>query len=378
MDQESKLLISAVKKAVSGAPLQMPEQVDWEAFGKLAHAHKLEGLAYAGLKGVALPEAVEARLSAAYHRAIFADTQLEYFKESLHRALTEEQVPHVFLKGASLKYSYPIPALRTMSDMDILVYTRDYDRIDAISTALGGQLLDDGDGNHHNFKFPGGVMVEFHPNILHHSAPIGAQVNPGWQYVQNGEMTEEGFYLTTLCHLADHFVTGGIGVRFVLDVWVFHNLRRIPMDREFVEKELERFGLLQFVSNIEALAQAWFGEGEMTPVLEELGEYILTSGSHGYVEREVLNRLTMSSGNKAAALWRKVFYPRNELEDRFPWCKGKPLLLPAAWCVRAFRAVTRRGDLILKWTKDTGSITDEAVEAQRQMLSRFGIEKEQK
>lgn len=150
------------------------------------------------------------------------------------------------------------------------------------------------------------------------------------------------------------------------------------MDREFVEKELERFGLLQFVSNIEALAQAWFGEGEMTPVLEELGAYILTSGSHGYVEREVLNRLTMSSGNKAAALWRKVFYPRNELEDRFPWCKGKPLLLPAAWCVRAFRAVTRRGDLILKWTKDTGRITEEAVEAQRQMLSRFGIEKEQK
>ena len=378
MDQESKLLIGAVKKAVAGAAVKMPDGVDWEAFLKLAHAHKLEGICYVGLKDQPLPEAVKTRLAGECHRAIFADTQLEHVKESLHRDLTAGGVPHVFLKGAVLKYDYPIPALRTMSDMDILVYTRDYDRIDAVCEALGGRLLEDSDGNHHNFKFPGGVTVEFHPNILHHSAPIGAEVNPGWQYVQENKMTEEGFYLTTLCHLADHFVTGGIGVRFVLDVWVFRNLRKLPMDREFVEKELERFGLLAFVKNIETLAQAWFGDGELTPTLEELGDYILTSGSHGLNDRAVLNGLTLSAGNKMAALWRKVFYPRGELEDRFPWCKGKPLLLPAAWCVRAFRAVTKRGDLILKWTKDTGSITDEEVETQRQMLRRFGIKTEDK
>lgn len=377
MNRESQLLIAALGRAITGDKRQLNTQVDWDAFMKLARSHGVEGLVYAGLQGQTLPQPVQERLFGAYHQAIFADSQLEYVKEQLQSGLREKQVSHVFLKGARLKYDYPIPALRTMSDMDILVYTRDYDAIDAVSLSLGGTLLE-GDGNHRNFKFPGGVKVEFHPNILHHSAPIGSQVNPGWQYVRDGEMTEEGFYLTVMAHLADHFVTGGIGVRFVLDIWVLNNLRKAPRDRAYVESELTRFGLLAFARNVEELASAWFGSGEMTPVLAELGDYILTSGSHGFTDRAILNSVTLSSGgNRASALWRKVFYPRSELEDRFPWCKDKPLLLPAAWCVRAFRAVTRRGDLVLKWAKETGSVSPEEIRKQRELLNRFGIGRDQ-
>lgn len=376
MNQESKLLIHALGRAVAGKDTKPDTQVDWEAFLALARRHKVEGLVYAGLEGCELPDGVRAQLSGAYHRAIFADTQLEYRKAQLHRALTDRQVPHVFLKGAVLKYDYPIPALRTMTDLDILVYTRDYDQIDAVGAALGG-TLHTGDGNHRNFKFPGGVVVEFHPNILHHSAPVGVGVNPGWQYVREGEMTEEGLFLSVLCHLADHFVAGGIGVRFVLDMWVLNNLRSKPVDRAFVDGELQRFGLLEFTNNVEALAQCWFGEREMTPLLEELGEYILSSGSHGFMDRAMLNAVAMSQGgSRASALWHKVFYPRAELEDRYRWCKGKPWLLPAAWCARAFRAVTKHGSHVLRWTKETGKYSDRELAQQKALLARFGIRRE--
>ena len=375
MNQESKLLIGALRQAVTGRETQLNTAVDPAAFLDLARSHKVEGLVYDGLKGQPLPETMEKALSGAYHLAIFRDTQLEYTKSRLEEELKKAGVSHVFLKGAQLKYDYPVPALRTMSDMDVLVYTRDYDQIDAISAALGGKLVE-GDGNHRNFLFPGGVKVEFHPNILHHSAPVGVEVNPGWQYVENGEMTEEGLYLTVMTHLADHFVTGGIGVRFVLDVWVLRNLRKKALDRGFVEAELQRFGLLDFARNVEALSEAWFGDGEMTPVLEDLGEYIFTSGSHGFADREILNAVALSGGGSPiAALWRKAFYPRSELEDRFPWCKGRPLLLPAAWFLRAFRAVTRRGNLIAKWSKDTRKFSKTEIMQQKEMLARFGITK---
>lgn len=373
MNAESKLLIGALRKAVTGQAPQLNTQVDWAAFLMLTRFHKVEGLVYDGLKEETIPPEGEKALSAAYHRAIFQDTQLEYTKTQLEASLQKAGVPHVFLKGARLKYDYPVPALRTMSDMDILVYTRDYDRVDDVSQALGGKLLD-GDGNHRNFVFPGNVKVEFHPNILHHSAPVGVQINPGWQYVEEGKMTEEGLYLTVMTHLADHFVTGGIGVRFVLDIWVLLNRHPYRFDRSFVEQELKNFGLLEFACNVEDLAEAWFGSGEMTPLLEELGEYILTSGSHGYEGRAMLNSVALS-GSSTKALWRKVFYPRSELEDRFPWCKGRPLLLPAAWFARAFRAVTKRGNLIAKWHKGTGNISKEQIAAQKQKLSRFGIRK---
>lgn len=222
--------------------------------------------------------------------------------------------------------------------------------------------------------------MEFHPNLLHHATPVGTQINPGWQYAQRDAdtcamaLTPEGFYLNTICHLANHFVAGGVGVRFILDVWVNRHLRKPAFDRATVGAELESFGLLDFARKIEDLAELWFGEGETTPLLEELGEYILTSGSHGTSDRAMLNAVSLSpGGSRLSALWKKAFYPRQELEDRFPWCKGKTWLLPAAWCARAYSAVTNHGDLILKWGKGTGDISKEEAAGHKEKLARFGI-----
>ena len=307
---------------------------------------------------------------------MFADAQLSYVREKLGEKLEQAGISHIFLKGACLKQDYPIPALRTMCDLDVLIYAKDFDALDTVAKSLGG-VPGHSDGNHRNYQFPGGVIVEFHPNLLHQATPVGAGVNPGWQYAKDLRpgavaLTEEGLYLSVLCHLADHFVSGGVGVRFVLDIWVMAHLRKGSVDRSFVERELDRFGLLAFDQTIRALAEHWFSNAQSTPVLEELGDYILTSGSHGFTDRAILNSLSLSGG-KAASLWRKAFYPRAELEDRYPWCKGKPLLLPAAWCARAARALTMHGSLVVKWGRGTASISQETVAEQTQMLRRFGI-----
>lgn len=263
-------------------------------------------------------------------------------------------------------------------------YAADFDRLANVAKTLGGKAVT-GDGNHRNYLFPGKVAVEFHPNLLHHATPIGTGINPGWQYAKKNsptcswELTEEGFYLNTICHLANHFVAGGVGVRFVLDVWVNRYLRKPEANRAFVEAELTRFGLLEFTQKIEQLADGWFGDAPMTPLLEELGEYILTSGSHGTTDRAMLNALSLSpGGNRFSALMKKAFYPRAELEDRFPWCKGKPLLLPAAWCARAYNAVTQHGSIIVNWSKGTGKISKTEVIENQKMLRSFGIHKTSK
>ena len=380
VSQESKLLLALLRQEIAGVPGEIPGAIDWNAFIELAAFHSLEALAYSGLQRFAeVPKAVLTQLEGAYHCAIFRDTQFGFIRAELTKALTDECVPHIFLKGSCLKQDYPVPALRTMSDIDVLIRVEDFQKIDRAAAKLFGKRKD-GDGNHRNFLFPGNVMVEFHPNLLHHGTPVGTGINPGWQYAlegsSNGErfLSEEGFYLSILCHLANHFVYGGVGVRFVLDVWVCRHLRKAQPDRYFVEQELERFGLLEFTQKIEALSEVWFGNDEMSPELEELGEYILTSGTHGNVERAMLNAVSLApGGSAAAALWKKMFYPRQELEDRYPWCRGKTWLLPAAWCTRAFQAVTRRGNMILNWQKGVGAVSKETAAAQREKLKRFGI-----
>ena len=377
---EHDLLIRAVKMSVAGMPFCVNGAPDWELLINTAQMHKLEALLFDGLKKsqIEMPPEVSKRLSNSYMQVIFRDTQQEHVKKQLQQGLVEADVPHIFLKGACLKYDYPVPAMRTMSDMDILVHTRDYPQIDRVCQNLGGERLE-GDGNHRNFLFPGGVKVEFHPNIVHQGSPVGTEINPGWQYAKASsgcsmELTEEGFYLSILCHMADHFVDGGIGIRFVLDVWIFRNLRKQPMDTGFVDRELEVFGLLDFARKIEQLSEVWFGSGETEPVIDELGEYIITSGIYGINQRAMLNAVSLSKGgSQTSALWSRVFYPRQELEDRYPWAKGKPWLLPAAWCARAFRAVTIHKSQILSWTKGTGAFTQEEIDQQKEKMARFGI-----
>ena len=385
MTIEQALLIRAIKASVCDMPVVHEAEPDWNKFVKLAGRHGLSAMVYDGLQksNYPLPEKVGQAMSSYYMQAIFRDTQQEHLKKQLQAALVEAGIKHIFLKGSVLKADYPVPALRTMCDMDILVYAADFGKIDGIAKELGGKAAP-GDGNHRNYTFPGGVSVEFHPNLLHHATPIGTGINPGWQYAKEAagsamELTEEGFYLNTICHLANHFVAGGVGVRFVLDVWVNRHLRKPEANRAFVEAELKRFGLLDFAQNIEQLADAWFGDLPMTPLLEELGEYILTSGSHGTTDRAMLNAMSLSpGGNRFSALMKKAFYPRAELEDRFPWCKGKPLLLPAAWCARAYKAVTQHGSMIVTWGKGTGRIRKTDVRENQEKLRRFGIHKASK
>ncbi len=383
MRNECALLVGALACSVANKPFAVPQEMDWQLFAKLCQLHAVVPLVYDGLRKAGVleeaPEEVKTYLQGQYHAAIFRDAQFDYMKDKLTEKLVEENIPHIFLKGACMKYNYPIPALRTMCDLDVLVYAEDFPALKRISAELGG-TAGHSDGNHRNYYFPGGVTVEFHPNLLHQDTPVGTGINPGWQYAKTdmptsaGELTEEGFYLNTICHLANHFVTGGVGVRFVLDVWVNRHLRMPQPNRSFVEAELKRFGLLEFAENIEALSQYWFGDGEGTPLLEELGSYIFTSGLHGREDRAMLNALSLSpGGSRGSALMKKAFYSRQEMESRFPWCKGKPWLLPVAWCVRAVRAVTKHGDLIFQWWKGTGNFTQNEIKTQKEKLRYFGI-----
>lgn len=381
MTVEQKLMIDALCVAVTGAQRQLrTENVDWSRLQRIANHHAVEPLVCEGLQKSSIweqvPQAVQNAFNSAYMKAIYRDAQLEYTKGLLQEELENARIPHVFLKGIVLKNDYPVPALRTMSDMDLLIREADYEALDRVAQKLEG-VQDFGDGNHKNYVFPGNVLAEFHPNFLHHASRVSTLVNPGWQYAYRVDetsqwrLTEEGFYLFHICHLADHFTGSGMGVRFILDTWVLRHLHRNKPDRAKVEEELARFDLLDFTRNIEQLAETWFSGLETTPLMEELGEYVLANGVFGNLGQSALNEVSLA-GNRRKALLKRVFYPRAEMESRYPWCKGKPILLPAAWFARAFTAVRLHSGHIRTWSKGS-QVSEEEVAAQKEKLARFGI-----
>lgn len=377
---EHTQLISMLRARMNGDKLPKPDDSQLAAVALAARQHKLEPFVYQWLMQYPQQEnSILPEMAPGAYRAVYRDAQFDYVRSQITRALTERQINHVFMRGACLKENYPDPTLRTMSDMDILVKTSDFPSIRKAMVSLGAEVCR-GDGNHRTFRFPEGVTVEFHPNLVHCSSPVGTLANPGWQYVPEGQpageqvMTEEGFYINVMAHLANHFVAGGVGVRFVLDIWVCRHLRSPRMDRQWVEQEFQRIGLLEFARNMEALAEWWFSGGPETPLLRALADYIFSSGSHGEEERAMLNAISLSpKKSRGSALWHKIFYPRQDLENRFDWVIGRPWLLPVAWIVRAWKALTGRWEKISHWSKGTRSFTNEEIEQQRELLRKFGI-----
>lgn len=379
MDPQYRLLIDLVRSHFTGQPVDIPKNADLSLLYEAAQRHKLQTFVYGYLENTPYgPEAMEA-IGGAYHKAVFKDVQADYIRSQITDVLTAAGIDHVYQRGICLKHDYPVSAMRTMSDMDILIHSKDLKRIPRVMSALPC-VQRPGDGNHRIFSVSPGYTVEFHPNLIHCSSHVGTAINPGWQYVPEGQptgeqfMTEEGFYLSVLCHLANHFAAGGVGIRFVLDIWVCRHLRKNKPDWALVDRELQRIGLYEFGKQIEALGDLWFSGITPAQDLTELEEYILTSSSHGEDQRAMLNAVCLSPGGSGfSALWRKVFYPRQDLYERYDWVNGRPWLLPVAWLVRTWQALTRRRKLVSSWSAGTMKFTDAEIAQQRQKLQQFGI-----
>lgn len=385
MNNEQIALIALLRQQLTGKEQRLPDPVDWQKVCYQAQRHGVGAMAYCGAKAmnVSWQESLEKPMFLDYQRAIFRDVQFRSLAQRVSQKLEEHGVPHILLRGVCLKQNYPISALRTMSDIDILVRVEDFETIRGIAEEMGA-VAGHSDGNHRNYRFPEGLTIEFHPELIHCDSPVATGINPGWQYAREErpgamELTEEGFYLNVIGHLANHFAAGGIGIRFVMDVWICRHCRTPQPDRAKVEQELRRIGLYEFALQIESLAEHWFSGAPEEENTRELAEYIISSGSHGTADRAMLNAVALSKGGSgASALVKKAFFSRQEMEQRYPWAQGKPLLLPAAWCARAFRAVTVHGNLILKWGKGTMSVKKEDTQEQREKLKRFGIENKEK
>lgn len=173
----------------------------------------------------------------------------------------------------------------------------------------------------------------------------------------------EDEYIFNFIHLVEHFKGGGIGLRFLVDVYVYEHL---GIDRDYIAAELEKLDLTQFFHNILSLALHWFGTDEeqngieFTPVLRKLGDSILSGGIFG--SRQNLADLKAGRG-KMGSFLHSCFPGYYSMQSMFLWMN--PLLLPYAWGLRVVRVLKyRRKNLKVVWNS---SISGDAESVKRLM-----------
>ncbi len=323
---------------------------DWDRLMALAKKNSIFPYVYRYIKQ--LPE--EKRPSAdrmAYIEQLDAmDLQTavlqDFAIDTIREGLEEKGIDHLFFKGSVTKDRYPDRFLRTMGDIDFLYRDGQHEALCEQMTAIGFERKSVG-RVHDVYTNASAIHIEAHRRLMSSNSPYFAYWKEIWERVtlrvgrkHEYVMTLEDEFLFNFIHLASHFKRGGIGIRFVADMWIY---KQLDLDRTYIEEQLKELKLLSFFHILDALAEKWFGiDREKNSLVDEVEAYILSGGTFGNRE----HRTNASVRDGRLRYFFKVCFPSYEdMQSMFPSLKSRAML-PFAWIRRiAESAVNRRGNV---------------------------------
>lgn len=307
---------------------------------RLARQHTLEALTCmafeaAGLLDRLSPEEAAA-LKTSRDKAVRKVLLLDAGREELFRFFDEQKIWHMPLKGVILKDCYPALGMRQMCDNDIL-YDGAYQRtVRDFMESRGYTAVSVGKDHEDAYHKPPVYNYELHTRLFDPETVYAYDYyrniterckRQGYLYT----MTDEDFYLYFLAHAYKHYSSGGIGLRYLVDCWAFLRAKGAALNRDYINRELDRLGLTAFEQESRSLSEKLMAVpgGELTRQEESLLGYYITSGTYGTVQRRAENqtaarmqRMDMdpAAPDKSRYLWRRLFPGEEYYRMYVPFC----------------------------------------------------------
>lgn len=155
------------------------------------------------------------------------DRKKEYFDSRLcslaifMSTMTSSMIPHLIIKGTALRNNYPVPALRTGRDIDVIVHPLDYSKaIEALKDrGLTGLSVKRNEARMQIADDVFEIRTELENiNIqskIYFSTPFD-DISEAMGYTYKLKDVYHLLYLVT--HIARHLKEGGAGVRMIMDI----------------------------------------------------------------------------------------------------------------------------------------------------------------
>ena len=362
MTREQAFFFQVLRDYLNRQTTELPADVDVGKVCIWAEPHKLSGIFFAQC-GPLLDQssAVYGQLQRAFGASVFQSATRSADDAALRGTFVEAGIPFLPIKGAVIASVYPDPQLRTMGDLDLLVHAEDSERIRDVLSPLGFQNIKwaetEWDYRLNNTLFE--LQAElFHTGELH-NRELEAFLNDPWSWAEptaSGEyrLDQSFHFLYLIAHIAKHLRWVGVGYRQFYDLAVLMQRSRESYDWNWIREQAERLDFLRFVEICLALNERWFGVPSPYPddalndeLFETITAKILSDGVFGFENKD--NYLqSIAAGQTDAdgagkSRWQHLrtflFPPYRNLitSQKYAWLRGKPLLLPAAWVLRAVR-----------------------------------------
>lgn len=350
----SEYLLTLLRCALNGAtPEEKPEDVAWGKVFSMAKKHGVSALGFYAIKQLKNPPDAELmekwETQNAKLLAKCVNQEAEF--SALTACFEEHEIPFLPLKGSVVRELFPLPYLREMGDIDILIPADKIQKACGLVQAMGYRIASTV-SHHVALQKPPYMNLELHTGLIAPKYEYYEYYKDPWKraYLQKDKywygMKHEDVYLFLLTHAAKHYYYSGTGIRSVIDIYVFNRAYRSSMNQEYIAQELKKLNLETFAAQAERLAEHCFSEHgcDTGADIEEMQTYILSSATYGTKNireanelRRYMRKRKSERGAKTAMFLHMVFLPRDEMQGMFPILKKAPVLLPFCWVARWFR-----------------------------------------
>lgn len=349
------------KAAVSGGEIPA-ESVDWPAVFALAGQQKLLPILF---------EAVRKTPAAEENAALFAVTKQQVIGQvlnqtvrsaefsDLYHKLRSARLHPIVVKGQLCSRLYPLKDHRISADDDLYIP-------DAEFMACHEQLLANGlrtdtpadelsTADEVSYTKNGSPLyIELHRHLFDSAEDAHDELNHFFADLKPVEI--DGFLampphehlLYLILHAYKHFVRSGIGLRQFCDIGLWARAYHDEIDWQILHDQCASVHAATFAAAAFRIAKDYLGIAfdlstpwdasiDVEPLLHDSlcgGVYGSNDLTRLHSSTVTLNAVKASRTGEKSSVLRTVFPKREYLEQRYPYLKKRPYLLPVAWMQR--------------------------------------------
>ena len=291
------------------------------------------------------------------NQLIYKSVLMDVEREAIQDFFEENNIWYMLLKGMVIRKYYPSPELREMADNDILFDNKYSKEVYEFMTKRGYKTEDYNKGYHDEYLKPPAYNFEMHRQL------VSSKERPKWyEYYKdvksilindaNGKnqfyFSDNDFYVYFIVHTYKHFLNSGMGLRTVLDVYLYVSNLQEKLDFFYIEEQLKKLDAYDFEQTFRSIAFKMFDENledrkwwDLFDVKEqEMLSYVLDAGTYGNLENSVAHKMGYTKGekkktsDKAKYIFRRLFPSMDTIEEFFPFFYKHKWAIPFLYIYR--------------------------------------------
>lgn len=318
-----------------------PEEISWGEIYAASKRCGVEGLSYYGMLTLLRlpaeqqpPEKLQKMWERGMEATFYRAHRMNVEREQILKEMDKKGLAYLPLKGILLQNYYPKPGMRFLADNDILYGFVEPNpgggfRVQGEEVASGkaaqdvligimearGFSVENTRGPVDNYTKEPFYHFEMHRAVAQYDSDLYPYYQNPWKKAVRSEgnsyafaFSDEDEYLYILSHAWKHYKSGGCGIRFLADLFVFFQAKGKNMDKDYVRRELDKMGIASFEADMRELAQKVFDpEPELTEAQERLLYELLDCGLFGTVDTHLKKRLEIIAEGREESSWKVRF-----------------------------------------------------------------------